>query len=186
MVTLKTPGLFNNEFTQGLRLGRDPEGISAVIGTNNYGAFNQSFVNVAAEFSTPGEIELIIKADYEMTLEAVPLKMEFDQDTLQVEAGKTLSILLSNADFMPHNLLILQPGSLTKVGQAADEMVTAPDAAERNYVPDIPEVLFATALVNPHDEARLTFKVPDTPGIYPFVCTFPGHWRTMNGILIVK
>ena len=27
------------------------------------------------------------------------------------------------------------------------------------------------------------FRVPAQPGSYPFVCTFPGHWRVMNGVL---
>ena len=31
----------------------------------------------------------------------------------------------------------------------------------------------------------LTFKVPDVAGDYPYVCTFPGHWSMMNGIMKV-
>jgi azurin len=27
--------------------------------------------------------------------------------------------------------------------------------------------------------------VPDQAGDYPFVCTFPGHWRLMTGIMKV-
>ena len=24
------------------------------------------------------------------------------------------------------------------------------------------------------------------PGAYPYICTFPGHWRIMQGVLTVK
>jgi len=28
--------------------------------------------------------------------------------------------------------------------------------------------------------------VPEITGDYPFVCTFPGHWQTMNGVMTVE
>ena len=27
-------------------------------------------------------------------------------------------------------------------------------------------------------------EAPAQPGNYPFICTFPAHWRTMNGVLM--
>jgi len=30
------------------------------------------------------------------------------------------------------------------------------------------------------------FKAPGEAGQYPYVCTFPGHWRIMNGTLNVR
>jgi azurin len=30
------------------------------------------------------------------------------------------------------------------------------------------------------------FRAPSEPGDSPFVCTFPGHWRVMNGVLHVR
>jgi azurin len=32
----------------------------------------------------------------------------------------------------------------------------------------------------------LRFEAPETPGAYPFLCTFPGHWILMKGEMIVK
>jgi azurin len=60
-----------------------------------------------------------------------------------------------------------------------------PNGTKLNYVPRMPEVLQATPLVNPGGKFTLTFTVPKTPGDYPYVCTFPGHWRIMQGILRV-
>jgi putative heme-binding domain-containing protein len=31
----------------------------------------------------------------------------------------------------------------------------------------------------------LRFTAPSEPGIYPYVCTFPGHWIVMNGQMVV-
>jgi uncharacterized protein len=53
-------------------------------------------------------------------------------------------------------------------------------------VPVSPKVLHATPLVAPKSQAELVFDAPRTPGAYPFLCTFPGHWRLMKGTLIVE
>lgn len=112
-------------------------------------------------------------------------KMQYDKRLLTAKAGERITLFFDNPDGMPHNLLIIKPGTLEKVGNAADEMLRDPNAADRHYVPDIPEVLFATKLLNTGESTALEFTVPDTPGDYPYVCTFPGHWRGMNGILRV-
>lgn len=125
------------------------------------------------------------KADIVLELGVVINEMKFDQSELLVEAGKKVEIVFNNTDFMQHNLLILKSGTLEKVGTAADQMATEENAAERNYVPDSPNILHATALVNPNSSVSLIFTAPDKPGEYPFVCTFPGHWRMMNGVLKV-
>jgi azurin len=75
---------------------------------------------------------------------------------------------------------------LEKIGKAADKMITDPNGATNNYVPEMPEILFATALVNPDQTVRLRFTAPAKPGDYPYICTFPGHWRLMNGVMTVK
>ena len=31
----------------------------------------------------------------------------------------------------------------------------------------------------------LRFEAPQEPGVYPYVCTFPGHWIVMNGKMVV-
>ena len=64
-------------------------------------------------------------------------------------------------------------------------MVSQPDGFQKHFVPATPDVLHATTLIN-HDEiARLRFTAPTAEGKYPYVCTFPGHWRTMNGVMDV-
>ncbi len=119
-------------------------------------------------------------------MEIVPELMKFNLDTFTVASGKKIILELDNLDGMQHNLLIVQPGTLEKVGAAADAMLRDPKASEKHYVPDMPEVLFATDMLGPDEIYTLNFTAPTEPGNYPFVCTFPGHWRMMNGIMKVE
>jgi azurin len=86
---------------------------------------------------------------------------------------------------MPHNLLITAPGRLEAVGRAAEAMAASPDAFQRQFVPDSPDVLFKTVLIAAKESGRLRFRAPATVGDYPYLCSFPGHWMTMNGVMQV-
>ena len=81
--------------------------------------------------------------------------MKYDLKSFTVEAGKPVEIIFENPDFMQHNLLIVQAGELETVGRAADKLAADSKGAEMNYVPEIPEVLFATKLVNPQQTVSL-------------------------------
>ena len=120
-----------------------------------------------------------------INLKTVREEMRYDKKAFSVPAGKTVVIVLENPDAMQHNLVVIKPKSTERVGKLADAMITAKDGAEKNYVPGSSDILAATALVNPGQTVRLTFKAPDVPGEYPFICTFPGHWRIMNGVMTV-
>ena len=61
-----------------------------------------------------------------------------------------------------------------------------PGAMETQFVPEISEVLWATPLVNGGKSVEITFTAPEKPGRYPFICTFPGHWRIMRGVMVVE
>jgi azurin len=124
------------------------------------------------------------------TVEIIRMKtireeMRFDKKEFTVTAGKPIEIVLENPDAMQHNLVIGKPKSMDIIGAAADKMITAKDGAEKNYVPNLTQIIAATPLVNPDQTYRLKFTAPAQPGDYPFVCTFPGHWRIMNGVMKV-
>lgn len=125
------------------------------------------------------------KPDQVIELKTVQNAMKFEQTLLTAKAGTILEIVLNNIDFMQHNLLILKPGSMERVGVAADKLAQVPEGVSMQYIPAVPDVLFATPLVNPDQKFSLKFRVPDLPGDYPFICSYPGHWRIMNGILKV-
>jgi azurin len=56
---------------------------------------------------------------------------------------------------------------------------------EKNFFPALSGVLFATPLVNTGKSYRLHFQAPAQPGDYPVICSFPGHWQVMQGIMRV-
>lgn len=118
-------------------------------------------------------------------LKAVKDLMQYDKRSFTVKAGQKVTLIFENTDAMPHNLLIINPGTLEIVGKAADAMLQASSAAAKFYVPDSKEVLHSTKLVNPGESYTLTFTAPKAAGAYPYVCTFPGHWRGMNGVMHV-
>lgn len=115
----------------------------------------------------------------------IPEQMLYDKTLIVVEAGKPVAIMLINDDAMPHNLVVVTPGAMEEIGTVAEKMPPEPDAQGRHYTPDSPKVLHATKLVEPGQQTKLSFTAPDVPGDYQYVCTFPGHWRRMNGTLAV-
>lgn len=115
----------------------------------------------------------------------VPDQMLYDKERLVVQAGKPVEFLFENTDIMPHNFVIIQPGSLEEVGLAAEAQATQPGALERHYVPTSSKVLLSSTLLQPRNVQKLSFNVPKEPGVYPYVCTYPGHWRRMFGALYV-
>lgn len=118
-------------------------------------------------------------------IKTVAEEMRYDVKHFVAAAGKPIQVILQNEDLMPHNLVIVQPGTLKEVALQAATM--APDALTdgKQYVPAAPQVLFATKMIQANKQERLTFTAPETPGEYPFVCTYPNHWMRMYGVMVV-
>ncbi len=115
----------------------------------------------------------------------VPQRMIYDKELIVVEKGKTVEFRFSNTDEMPHNFAIITPGSLVEVGELAEATGRDADAQARGYIPKSDKVLLASKLLEPGETQTLSFEAPKEPGIYPYVCTYPGHWRRMYGALYV-
>ncbi|MEZ4848915.1 MAG: hypothetical protein R3B93_09935 [Bacteroidia bacterium] len=71
---------------------------------------------------------------------------------------------------MQHNLLITSLGS-NRVGEATDKLAKQSDGMDKVYS-DLEEIIFSLSLTDPKQTIRKVFTVPDTPGDYPFICTF--------------
>ena len=115
----------------------------------------------------------------------VPHRMQFDRTDLYVQAGRAFEIVLENTDIMPHNLVVTLPDSREHVGILAERMGASPDAFAKQFIPDSNRVLEATRMLQPGQSERLQLTAPAEPTSYQYVCTFPGHWRTMWGTLHV-
>jgi putative heme-binding domain-containing protein len=112
-------------------------------------------------------------------------KMSYDKDLIVVQAGKPVEFVLENSDLMPHNLCITLPGALEEIGLLSEANAQKPGFAEQQYIPTSPKILAKSKLLQPRDSQRLSFNVPKEPGVYPIVCTYPGHWRRMYAALYV-
>jgi len=112
-------------------------------------------------------------------------QMLFDRDRLVVQAGKPVEFVFDNTDIMPHNFVIVKPGALEEVGNAAEVFGTTPGAQEKQFLPPSDKILLGSKLLQPRESQSMPFTAPTTPGVYPYVCTYPGHWRRMFGALTV-
>lgn len=110
--------------------------------------------------------------------------LKFDTELIKVKAGARIRILFKNADDMLHNFVVTKPGRGNAVGQAAMELGL--DGPARSYVPESDDVLYHTSLLQPGDSEAIYFTVPEKPGDYEFLCTFPGHFQLMRGIFRVE
>ena len=112
-------------------------------------------------------------------------RMIYDRETVAVQAGRPVEFRLTNTDNMPHNFAVVLPGTMAEVGELAEATGRDQDAAARNFIPKSDKILVASKLVQPEQTDSIFFEVPKEPGIYPYVCTYPGHWRRMYGALYV-
>ncbi|NOX98761.1 MAG: hypothetical protein GXP30_03350 [Verrucomicrobia bacterium] len=121
-----------------------------------------------------------------VTVSATP-DLKFTPTEFTVKAGSAVQLMFRNPDNLYHNLVIVNAGSLDKIGLKADMMAGQADGLDKNYVPDDPDVLHFTPQITLGiaRSYKLNFFAPSEPGEYPYICTFPGHWRIMRGVMKV-
>lgn len=109
--------------------------------------------------------------------------LQFDKVRIKAQPGEQLRIILTNADDMDHNMLFTKPGRREAVVEAATNMTD--QGPELQFVPNTPDVLWASSVIGPGEADTLEFSVPQSEGIYPYVCTYPGHGIVMYGAMYV-
>ena len=133
-------------------------------------------------------------------LTAVPLQGQAPKDTLTVriravpgmqydivrfvaEPGRYVKLVLTNADEMEHNLLITKAGKREAVVNAA--LALGQQGPKLNYIPENADILQAIPLLGPGESDSIIFRAPRQTGVFPYVCTFPGHGFVMYGAMHV-
>jgi azurin len=109
--------------------------------------------------------------------------LRYDVSEFSVKPGTEVEVAFNNSDEMLHNFVITKPGARLAVVEAA--IALGDRAADRHFVPETPNVLWATPVVPSGQWATLKFTAPSQIGEYPYVCTFPGHGFVMFGTMIV-
>lgn len=184
-------GLFTKPLKTDLRVGvEDKQGRDKIGDYPDTFKLRAALTSAKLEVFTPGSSKSLASTGKPTVAKLIVVSvvkdvMKFDKPLITAKAGTVVQIFFKNPDHMQHNFVLIKPKTLEKVGAAADKLAMDPNGTKLNYVPRMPEVLQATPLVNPGGNFTLTFTVPKTPGDYPFVCTFPGHWRIMQGVMRV-
>lgn len=113
----------------------------------------------------------------------IPEKMMYDVKELTVKPGKKVKLAFANYDYMPHNIMLVNPGKADEVGLAAIKLGAR--GFDVGFVPESKEILWHIPLVDYGQEEEIEFAAPTEEGAYPYICSFPGHHRLMRGMLYV-
>jgi len=112
--------------------------------------------------------------------------LQFEPRVLRVPPGSRVSLAFRNGDpSMPHNVAIVKADALDDFGEQSMQLASNPRAIATHYVPDSPAEICFSPILPPGDQYTLYFEAPTEPGEYRLVCTYPGHWRVMQGSLFV-
>ena len=113
--------------------------------------------------------------------------MRFDKEMFKIKIGKKISLTFKNTGApsntaMEHNVVILKKG--TDIADFADAVH---NAKNEQYVPSsVGSLVIAhTKLVSGGDSDEVDFTISQ-PGIYDYICSFPGHWGTMQGKIVAE
>lgn len=132
----------------------------------------------------------MVEKDDARTIEIIGTdNMKFDVTSIEANPGETITIKFTTKSNLPkqamaHNVVILDKDAdvetiATESARARDNDYIAP-----GYEDDI---VAATDLAGGGETVEVTFTVPEAPGDYEYICTFPGHfYGGMTGVLTVK
>jgi azurin len=119
----------------------------------------------------------------ELKIGSVGNTMAYDVTGLSVKTGEKVHLVLKNNGDTPamvHNWILVKPGSEAAVATAGMETGQAGGYIKAGD----PNIIASTPLSAPGATVEVTFTAP-APGLYPFICTYPGHYTTMKGTLQV-
>jgi hypothetical protein len=112
--------------------------------------------------------------------------LSYSITSFSVRPGEPIKLTFANPDVVPHNWALIKPGTLPRVGDLVNKIIAEPDAATRHYIPRTDDVLAYVDIVDPGRDFTIFFRAPSRKGRYPYLCTFPGHWMVMNGVMTVE
>ena len=111
--------------------------------------------------------------------------LKFDKEEITLKAGAKVKLVFNNNDDMQHNFILTTPGAGNEVGELALKLGV--NGERLNYVPSTSKVLHYTIILQPGKSDTIYFTAPDKPGLYPYICSYPGHFYNMKGVMrIVK
>jgi azurin len=136
--------------------------------------------------STESAAQTATPQSYEFTINAVGntmADMSYDTKELKVKAGSKIKVTLTNTGTdaaMLHNIVFVKQGSEKEVAMEGMNL------KDQNYFNSAnANVVAGSAVTQPGASVSLEFTAPEA-GTYSYICTYPGHWQKMQGVLIVE
>ncbi len=111
--------------------------------------------------------------------------LAYDTKSISAKVGQKVKVTFNNTHPtlpQPHNFVLGKLGTKDKMMTIAMSAITLVD---KGYIPDSPDILAHTKLINPGQSESIEFTLT-AAGEYPYFCTFPGHVAIMNGVIIVQ
>src|SRR6056297_51116 len=115
--------------------------------------------------------------------------MRYEVESITASPGEELRIELTTVSNLPptamsHNFVLLTADADTDEFARRSLMVSENDYIE----PELTDWIIAhTEMLGNGETDSITFTVPEEPGEYDFICSFPGHYAGgMYGTLIVE
>ena len=111
--------------------------------------------------------------------------LRFGQTEIRAAKGQVIRLELKNVGKIPalkHNFVLLAPGiNIASFGNAAQK------AAEQDFIPaDMADKIIAhTSLIGSGEKDTITFTLEES-GVYPFICSYPGHQAVSRGVIIIE
>jgi azurin len=130
--------------------------------------------------ATPAVVEVMIRGNDQM---------QYDVSSIRASPGQAVQVTMQNVGTLPktamaHNFVLLD-GTVP-----AEDFIEVgkPHAATEYIAPAMRlKVLAMTRQLGPGEFQTINFKAPETPGEYPYLCTFPDHFAAgMRGVLTVQ
>jgi azurin len=143
----------------------------------------------ASSSATPPQSASSASADVDQTITIQPKgnQMRYKQTEFTVAPGQTIKLVFDNTATSPsmqHNVVVITSTKESVFRRVGEGGMSA--GSTNDYVPEDDAILAYTSMAKPGETVSVTFTVPEEPGDYGYLCTFPGHWATMQGTMHVK
>lgn len=149
------------------------------------GEKKETTAEVAPATETTTEVAPAAELSNELTLEGTD-DMKFNQSEFRVKAGQEVTLTLKHIgtmkkDVMGHNFVLLKPGT-----DVAAFGLAAAGAKDTDYIPasEKANIIANSKVVGGGEQDVVKFTLE--PGTYDFICSFPGHYSVMKGVIIAE
>lgn len=114
-------------------------------------------------------------------LRSTGVDLSYDVTEIHAKVGEKLTLRFTNASAMVHNIVVVRSeDDITPVG------VAALSAHATEFVPsdEMDRILAYSRLAPPGTTVTLQISLTEA-GVYPYICTYSGHFSLMQGRIIV-